>query len=56
VHAHPRQEEWFFVMEGEVLFQVGERRVTLHAGESILGPRGVAARLFRHWRAARRTC
>jgi mannose-6-phosphate isomerase-like protein (cupin superfamily) len=40
VHAHPRQEEWFFVMEGEVLFQVGERRVTLHAGESILGPRG----------------
>ena len=35
------QEEWFFVMEGEVLFQVGERRVTLHAGESILGPRGV---------------
>ena len=41
VHAHPRQEEWFFVMEGEVLFQLGERRVTLHAGESILGPRGV---------------
>jgi quercetin dioxygenase-like cupin family protein len=42
VHLHPHQEEWFYVMEGEVLFQVGESRRQLGAGESLLGPRGIA--------------
>ena len=42
VHLHPHQEEWFYVMEGEVLFQVGSERKTLRAGESVLGPRGIA--------------
>ncbi len=41
VHFHLHQEEWFYVMEGEVLFQVGDSRKTLRAGESLLGPRGV---------------
>jgi quercetin dioxygenase-like cupin family protein len=41
VHLHLHQEEWFCVMEGEVLFQVGDMRQTLRAGESLLGPRGV---------------
>jgi len=41
LHLHWRQEEWFYVMEGEVAFQVGERKLTLHAGESVLGPRQV---------------
>ena len=40
-HFHLRQEEWFYVMEGEVLFEVGDSRKTLRAGESILGPRGI---------------
>ncbi len=40
-HFHLHQEEWFYVMEGEVLFQVGDSRSTLRAGESILGPRGI---------------
>lgn len=40
-HLHLHQEEWFYVMEGEVLFQVGDSRRTLRAGESILGPRGI---------------
>jgi quercetin dioxygenase-like cupin family protein len=39
VHFHLHQEEWFFVMEGEVLFQVGDQRKLLHTGESVLGPR-----------------
>jgi quercetin dioxygenase-like cupin family protein len=42
VHFHLHQEEWFYVMEGEVLFQVGESRRQLRAGESLLGPRGIA--------------
>ena len=42
LHLHFAQEEWFYVMEGKVIFQVGEQRVQVHAGESILGPRRVA--------------
>lgn len=41
LHLHFEQEEWFYVMEGEVLFQVGEKRVLLKPGDSILGPRKV---------------
>ena len=40
-HLHVHQEEWFYVVEGEVLFQVGDSRKRLRAGDSILGPRGV---------------
>jgi mannose-6-phosphate isomerase-like protein (cupin superfamily) len=39
LHVHLRQEEWFYVMEGEVAFQVGEQRLSLHPGESVLAPR-----------------
>jgi len=41
LHLHPHQEEWFYVMEGEVLFQVGDTRRTLRPGESILAPRAI---------------
>ena len=41
LHLHPYQDEWFYVMGGEVAFQVGEQRLHLHAGESVLGPRRV---------------
>jgi mannose-6-phosphate isomerase-like protein (cupin superfamily) len=33
LHLHLNQEEWFYVMEGEVAFQVGEQRVHLHAAD-----------------------
>jgi mannose-6-phosphate isomerase-like protein (cupin superfamily) len=41
LHLHLHQEEWFYVMEGQVAFQVGEQRLTLKAGESVLAPRQV---------------
>jgi mannose-6-phosphate isomerase-like protein (cupin superfamily) len=41
MHFHLHQDEWFYVMEGEVLFEVGGKRVKLGAGKSVLGPRGV---------------
>jgi len=41
LHLHREQEEWFYVMEGQVVFQVGDRRVELHPGESVLAPRRV---------------
>ncbi len=39
LHLHLYQDEWFYVMEGRVAFQVGDRRVELGPGESVLGPR-----------------
>jgi mannose-6-phosphate isomerase-like protein (cupin superfamily) len=41
LHLHLHQEEWFYVMEGEVLFQVGDTRQTLRSGESVLAPRAI---------------
>jgi mannose-6-phosphate isomerase-like protein (cupin superfamily) len=41
LHLHLYQDEWFYVMEGEVAFQVGDKRVHLKPGESVLGPRRV---------------
>lgn len=41
LHLHPHQEEWFYVMEVEVLFQVGDDRKHLRSGESVLAPRNV---------------
>ena len=40
-HLHLRQEEWFYVIEGEVLFQIGETRKKLAAGDSLLAPRNI---------------
>src|SRR4051812_37807423 len=41
LHVHPSQEEWFYVTDGEVLFQVGDKRVRLKSGDSVLAPRNV---------------
>jgi mannose-6-phosphate isomerase-like protein (cupin superfamily) len=41
LHLHFSQEEWFYIMEGEVRFQVGDRRIQLGPGESILAPRRI---------------
>lgn len=40
-HLHYEQEEWFYVLEGEVLFEVGEQRLQLKHGESVLAPRKI---------------
>lgn len=41
LHLHYEQEEWFYVMEGEVAFQVGDKRLALKPGESVLAPRRI---------------
>jgi quercetin dioxygenase-like cupin family protein len=41
LHKHLHQEEWFYVMEGEVVFQIGDTRHRLRSGESVLGPRNI---------------
>ncbi|HKO19989.1 MAG TPA: cupin domain-containing protein [Acidobacteriaceae bacterium] len=41
LHLHTSQEEWFYVIEGQVLIQAGDRCVTLKPGDSIMGPRNI---------------
>lgn len=41
LHLHPNQDEIFFILQGEYLFQVGEEKHTLKAGDTIFLPRMV---------------
>ena len=41
-HLHHEQDEWFYVVEGEYVIEVGEKRYELGPGDSVLGPRKVA--------------
>ena len=41
LHIHPFQDEWFYVVEGAYLFQVGEEKFSLKAGDTIFLPRNV---------------
>ena len=40
-HLHYEQDEWFYVVEGEYLFEVGQERIRLKPGDSLFGPRQV---------------
>ncbi|HEX6163154.1 MAG TPA: cupin domain-containing protein [Vicinamibacterales bacterium] len=41
-HLHHDQDEWFYVLQGDFVFEIGSQRFTLGAGDSILGPREIA--------------
>ncbi len=41
LHVHPHQDEIFFIIQGEYLFQVGNDRFSLKAGDTIFLPRAV---------------
>lgn len=40
-HLHHEQDEWFYVLEGEFVIEVGDARHTLRPGDSLLAPRKV---------------
>ena len=40
-HVHPEEDEWFYVLEGEMTFWVGDTRLSLTAGSFAFGPKGV---------------
>ena len=40
-HVHPHQDEWFYVLDGQYVVEVGTQRFDLHPGDSMLAPRGV---------------
>ena len=41
LHIHPHQDEIFFIVQGEYLFQVGDEEHNLKAGDTIFLPRQV---------------
>lgn len=43
-HAHPNEDELFFVVSGRLLIEFRDGAVTLEAGEMIVVPRGVEHR------------
>jgi mannose-6-phosphate isomerase-like protein (cupin superfamily) len=40
-HLHYEQDEWFYIVEGTFLFEVGSERFRLRPGDSLLAPRRV---------------
>jgi mannose-6-phosphate isomerase-like protein (cupin superfamily) len=40
-HLHHNEDEWFYVIEGEYIAEIGSERFQLRSGDSILGPREV---------------
>ncbi len=41
LHIHPFQDEWFYCVEGEYLFQVGEVNYSVKPGDTIFLPRKI---------------
>jgi quercetin dioxygenase-like cupin family protein len=44
LHIHEREDETWFVLEGEYVFQVGDQTFCAHAGDYVFGPRNVPHR------------
>ena len=40
-HVHPEEDEWFYVLEGNLTFYVGDTRLDLTAGGFAFGPKNV---------------
>lgn len=40
-HLHHNENEWFYVIEGEYIAEIGSERFQLKPGDSVLGPREV---------------
>jgi mannose-6-phosphate isomerase-like protein (cupin superfamily) len=41
-YLHYNKDEWFYITEGEFLYEVGEETFRLHSGDSLLAPRRVS--------------
>ncbi len=40
-HVHPAQDEWLYAMEGEFRVEIGDQKLMLRPGDSVLMPRKV---------------
>jgi quercetin dioxygenase-like cupin family protein len=41
LHVHHREDEWFYVLEGELAFWVGGRVIAAPSGSFVFGPRDI---------------
>jgi len=41
MHVHSREDEWFYIAEGEATFHVGDRTLRARSGAFISLPRGI---------------
>ena len=41
LHRHEREDEVFHILDGVIRFQVGGTEIVAHAGETLVGPKGV---------------
>ena len=41
LHVHRREDEWFYVIEGELTFWVGGETIIAPAGSFVFGPKGI---------------
>ncbi len=39
---HYIQDEWFYIVEGEFIIEVGDERYYVNAGDSLFAPMGIA--------------
>lgn len=37
-HLHYEQDEWFYALEGEFIIEIGEKRMRLAPGDSVMAP------------------
>jgi quercetin dioxygenase-like cupin family protein len=44
LHVHHREDEGFWVLEGDVTFEVGDTTIEAHAGDYAFGPRDIPHR------------
>jgi quercetin dioxygenase-like cupin family protein len=44
LHVHHREDEAFWVLDGDVTFEVGDATIEAHAGDYAFGPRGIPHR------------
>ena len=44
LHVHYRDDEGFWILEGDATFEVGDTTIEAHAGDFVWGPRGIPHR------------
>jgi quercetin dioxygenase-like cupin family protein len=44
LHVHHREDEAFWLLEGDVTFEVGDTTIEAHAGDYVFGPRDIPHR------------
>jgi quercetin dioxygenase-like cupin family protein len=44
LHVHHREDEGFWILDGDVTFEVGDATIEAHAGDYLFGPRAIPHR------------